>query len=179
MADHFQTGASITRGSLLVATPLLNSMPWRRSVVFITESSKSSVMGTILNRPTMMTTSDATDYAVPHTQIYMGGPISTQALFMLHTSDFRSSNTMDITSSWGVSSDDHMFERLAEGDIPTWYRFYMGASAWHPKQLENEIAHGAWMNVPAPSFTLMTEDPDDLWQKSIDSISQNMFSNYI
>ena len=177
MADHYLTG--VKRGDLLVATPKLNSMPWRRSVVFITESNKETVMGTILNRPTMMTTLDATDVSVPQTQIFMGGPISTNALFMLHTSDWRSSNTLDITDSWGVSSDDFMFDKLAQGEEPTWYRFYMGCAGWHPEQLQHEIAQGAWMTLERPSFATLTEDPTQLWQACVDSVSQNMFSSYI
>ena len=177
MADHYLTG--VKRGDLLVATPKLNSMPWRRSVVFITESSKQTVMGTILNRPTMMTTRDATDVAVRETQIFMGGPISTNALFMLHTSDWQSSNTLDITDSWGVSSDDFMFDKLAQGEEPTWYRFYMGCAGWHPEQLQHEIAQGAWMTLERPSFGTLTEEPTQLWQACVDSVSQNMFSSYI
>lgn len=177
MADHFQTG--VKRGDLLVATPKLNAMPWRRSVVFVTESNSKTVMGTILNRPTMMTTDDATDVAVPRTQVYMGGPISTQALFMLHTSDFESSNTLSVTESWSVSSDDFMFDKLAQGDEPVWYRFYMGCAGWHPQQLEHEIAQGAWMILPKPSFACVTADPTEQWQTCVDNVSQNMFDNYL
>ena len=177
MADLFQTG--VERGDLLVATPRINSMPWRRSVVFVTESSTRTVMGTILNRPTMMTTDDATDVSVPRTQVYMGGPISTQALFMLHTTDFDSSNTLAITNSWAVSSDDFMFDKLAQGQEPTWYRFYMGAAGWHPQQLEHEIAQGAWMVVKRPGFSLVTQDANTIWQQCVDTISQKMFANYI
>jgi len=177
MADHYLTG--VKRGDLLVATPKLNSMPWRRSVVFVTESSNSTVMGTILNRPTMMTTEDVTDVAVPRTQVYMGGPISTQALFMLHTSDFASSNTLDITATWGVSSDTLMFDKLGMGQEPAWYRFYMGAAGWHPQQLEHEIAQGAWMIVNRPGFELVTAEATEQWAKCVDTISQTMFENYI
>jgi putative transcriptional regulator len=177
MADHFQTG--VKRGDLLVATPKLNSLPWRRSVVLVTESSSKTVMGTILNRPTMMTTEDVTDRAVKRTQVYMGGPISTQALFMLHTSDFESSNTLGVTPNWSVSSDDFMFDKLAAGDEPAWYRFYMGAAGWHPQQLEHEIAQGAWLRLKDPSWECVTGDATEQWQTCIDALSQNMFSDYI
>jgi len=180
MADHFQTGVrSVARGDLLVATPQLTSMPWRRSVVFVTESSDRSVMGTILNRPTMMTTEDVTDCAVPRTQLYMGGPVSTQALFMLHTNDFDSTNTLAINSSWRVSSDDLMFEKLAQGEQPAWYKFFVGCAGWHPRQLEHEIAQGAWLTVKNPSYTTITQDPSDIWQHAVDAYSQNVFSAYI
>lgn len=176
MADLCLTG--VNRGDLLVATPKLNSMPWRRSVIFVTESSSKTVMGTILNRPTMMTTDEVTDCAVPRTLVHMGGPISTQALFMLHTSDFASSNTLSITDSWSVSSDDFMFDKLAQGEQPTWYRFYMGAAGWHPQQLEHEIQQGAWLCVPRPSFATVTADPTEQWQACVDTVSQNVFAAY-
>jgi len=177
MAAHFQTG--VDQGDLLVATPKLNSMPWRRSVIFVTESSNKNVMGTILNRPTMMTTDDTTDVAVPRTQIYMGGPISTQALFMLHTSDFRSSNTLDVTDSWAVSSDTFMFDKLANSEQPAWYRFYMGAAGWHPQQLAHEIDQGAWLTIKRPSFHTVTADATEQWQMCVDTVSQTMFDNYL
>ena len=177
MADHFQTG--VKRGDLLVATPKLNSQPWRRSVILVTESNRSNVMGTILNRPTMMTTDDVTDFAIPRTQVYMGGPVSTQALFMLHTSDFSSSNTLEVTDSWSVSSDNLMFEKLSFGDEPTWHRFYMGSAGWLPQQLEHEIDQGAWMVLHKPTFSCVTADAAAQWRMCLDTISQNIFDNYI
>ena len=136
-------------------------------------------MGTILNRPTMMTTEDVTDRALRRTQVYMGGPISTQALFMLHTSDFTSSNTLTVDKRWAISSDDFMFDKLAAGNEPAWYRFYMAAAGWHPQQLEHEIAQGAWLRLEDPSWECVTGDATDQWQACIDTLSQNMFSDYI
>jgi putative transcriptional regulator len=180
MADLCPIGAnSIHKGDLLIATPKLQSMPWRKSVIFVTEAREGSVMGTILNRPTMMTTDDVTDVPITRTQIYMGGPIETHALFMLHTEDFSSSNTLHITDSWCVSSDTFMFDKLGYGQEPVWYRFYMGAAGWHTAQLQREIDHGAWMIINNPTFDLVTEDATDQWQTCVDSVSQKMFSSYI
>ena len=179
MADHYPTGVEVRRGNLLIATPKLTQMPWRRCVILITESNTKNVMGTILNRPTMMTTDDVTDFSVPRRQIYMGGPVANSALFMLHTSEFQSSNTLNFTDSWAVSSDTLMFEKLSFGQEPSWYRFYMGAAGWHPRQLENEIAHQSWMILPKPSYEIVSADADDQWQMAVDTYSQNMFSNYL
>lgn len=177
MADHFQIG--VKRGDLLVATPKVTHMPWKRAVIFVTESSSSSVMGTIMNRPTMMSTSDATDSVVPRRQIYMGGPIQTHAMFMLHTLDFTSTNTLLVNSTWGVSSDQLMFDKLAEGQEPTWYRFYMGAAGWNPRQLYEEIESGAWMLLKNPTFESMTGSATTQWQTCVDQISSAMFSDYL
>ena len=181
MADHYPTGrrAHISRGDLLVATPQLSTQPWRKSVVFITEANSRSIMGTILNQPTLMTTYDVTDLDIPNNRIYMGGPISTHAMFMLHTSDFVSSNTLEVTDSWSVSSDTLMFEKLSIGDQPVWHRMYMGAASWQPQQLENELSRRSWMIINKPSFVLVTQEPEDLWQECIDHISNSMFENYI
>lgn len=175
MSEHVH----ISRGDLLVATPQLAARPWHKSVVFVTEASKHSIMGTILNQPTMMTTADVTDIELPANRIYMGGPISTQAMFMLHTSDFASTNTLEVTDSWSVSSDTLMFEKLSFGEQPVWHRMYMGAAAWHPQQLEKELSKGNWMIINRPSFVLVTEEPDDQWQACIDHVSQTMFDSYI
>ena len=179
MADRYPTGVRLSRGDLLVATPRLRTMPWRKSVIFLTEASTSSIMGTILNRPTMMTTEDVTDVEVTRRQIYMGGPVSTQAVFMLHTSDFASTNTLEITDSWSVSSDTLMFDKLSIGAEPTWHRIYMGATAWYPQQLADELAQDSWMIIRKPSFNLITEPSDTQWQACIDHVSQTMFEQYI
>lgn len=179
MADHFPTGVSLARGDLLVATPRLRTLPWRKSVIFLTETSNTSIMGTILNRPTMMTTQDVTDVDMPTRQIYMGGPISTQAMFMLHTSDFASTNTLYVTDSWSVSSDPLMFDKLSMGAEPTWHRMYMGAAAWYPQQLAQELAQDSWMIIRKPSYNLITEPSETQWQVCVDCISQTMFDQYL
>jgi putative transcriptional regulator len=181
MAGHSLIGASssVPRGSLLVATPKLSSQPWRRSVIFVTESSPSSVMGVILNTSTMMTTADVTDYDVPHTQIYMGGPVSTSALYMLHTNDFLSSNTLRVTPKWHVSSDTFMFEKLSHGAQPAWYRFYMGVAGWHPRQLEYELESGAWMILEDPTDELITAETDEQWKQCVEHLGSQMFDQYI
>jgi putative AlgH/UPF0301 family transcriptional regulator len=72
-----------------------------------------------------------------------------------------------------------MFDKLSFGQTPTWYRFFMGTAAWHPQQLEHEIAQGAWMTLPTPGFELITQDSSQMWQSAVDAVSQSMFNSYI
>jgi|SaaInl5LU_22_DNA_1037371.scaffolds.fasta_scaffold31153_2 putative transcriptional regulator len=179
MAGHFQTGVRLQPGSLLIATPRITQQPWRRSVIMLTETKKQQVMGIILNCSTMMTTDDVTDFAIPRKQIHVGGPIQNSALFMLHTAEFQSSNTLNFHTNWALSSDTLMFEKLSFGQEPAWYRFYMGAAGWHPKQLERELAEQSWLVLPNPSYELISADTDDQWQLAVDTCSQNMFADYL
>jgi len=44
-------------------------------------------------------------------------------------------------------------------------RFCLGYAGWGPKQLENEIAAGAWLCTEASAVPTLESEPDHLWDE--------------
>lgn len=159
-------------GDLLVAPPSLNASTFSGSVVLL--CSTNPTMGLVLNHPTGTPLSriapDIEEYM--DTEIYWGGPVNVNTIWMLHTQDWSMHNTVDINTHWSVTSNQRMFNKLAQGEWPEYWRVFAGSSVWAPGQLEQEVqqlgqgprAQG-WLTAhsPQPESVLGT-DYHELWQ---------------
>ena len=84
-----------TAGSFLVATPVIGSPPFARSVVLVLEHDDSGAIGIILNARTQLLVKDhiepLADLATPPASVFLGGPVSTETAITLGqsgTADF-------------------------------------------------------------------------------------------
>lgn len=172
MADPYRTGVDICAGQLMAATPKLGSSIWQRSVVLITEHTRNSTVGIVVNR--------ASDYNLNkvlgehYTQeldaykLHWGGPVNPRAMVILHEDTWFSSNTAWIAEGLAQSSDMFMFEKIATGNTPLDMRLCQGLSVWAPGQLQHEIDQGLWLTSnPDPSI-LFKYDGDVLWKKTLE-----------
>jgi putative transcriptional regulator len=176
-------------GSLLVAPPAQEDEFWSKTVVFLYEKNKAATVGLIVNKPSDRTLRElAEHHDIDYTGdevIHIGGPVNPSALVMLHTDDWACSNTMPITSTFRVSSDKSMLQRLCSGDRPRHWRLFLGMSAWTNGQLENELAglppfskKAAWLTAPATEALVFSNRPDKVWMKSIEGAADQLVQNY-
>jgi len=176
-------------GQLLVAPPAQKDEMWEQSVIFIYEETQSNSVGLIVNKPSERTLAELAahhnlDYSGDD-PIYIGGPVNSNALVMLHTDDWVCTNTMHVGGAWRISSDRTMLDRLCKGDRPRRWRLFLGMSVWTSLQLEGEIKGNppwdkktAWVTAPATESILFSKSPDRAWKKSLDLAAQSMVSNY-
>ena len=52
-------------------------------------------------------------------------------------------------------------------------RFCLGYAGWGPKQLEKEIAAGAWLCTEAEAEPTLAADPDELWDTTLRGMGLN------
>lgn len=176
-------------GQLLVAPPAQTDEYWEKSVIYIYEKGPANVVGLILNKPSERT---VVELASHHGYdfhgddcLYVGGPVNPSSLIMLHTDDWRSSNTMHVNENIMISSDRTMIQRLAEGDTPRKWKLFLGMSVWAPMQLEGEIKGNppwnkkkSWVTALPTETILFGKNPDRVWKKGIDSAAQEMVDSY-
>lgn len=181
MADHFQTIPSF-KGKLLVARPHVMRDPnFAESVVYLYEHRENVVLGLCLNKPARMTINDLQKMRGIHNSgalgnIYKGGPVSEQSLLLLHTNEWGSTNTMEVTHDMCISSDELMLDKLAQNNLPNGFRLMSGMSSWTVAQLENEIHdRNAWLLVePNYSIFFNAGDGNDQWKEAIKLASSRM-----
>ena len=175
----------IKAGSLLIAHPVHATIERSEKVVYITESNNYSTTGLTLNN---LGTYDLAEilarrnidwYGDRH--LYHGGDYNSSALVMLHTDEWYSSNTMHIHNQLSISSDELMMEKLEMGNLPLWYRLFVGIEAWDAQDLEHQVrrAKPQWIVLSNPSQALIELSDKDVWPCAIDEYSQEVFSNYI
>jgi putative transcriptional regulator len=149
-------------GTFLVARPSLRDPFFGRAVVLLLQHSEEGAFGLVLNRP-----AKAEELPFP---VFVGGPCQLKGLLMLHGQEDWLSDPGERPGEIvpGVFlGDSESFERL--GDIPegaNWkFRVFTGYAGWAPKQLEAELADGAWLVLPARSDAMFETPVEELWQR--------------
>jgi len=174
-------------GDLLIAPPSLRVTAWAGSVIMLTNT--HPYQGLVINKPTDIPVSRITPGIESYmdTDIHWGGPVNLTTVWMLHSPDWEMYNTYPVGQHWAVTSNQHMFERVAQGDWPEHWRVCSGCSQWAPGQLEQEIDQvgqgmysQGWLTLhqPSPEF-VFEHDSSDLWQAAIDQCRQQAVSAWM
>jgi putative AlgH/UPF0301 family transcriptional regulator len=109
--------------------------------------------------------------------VYYGGPVLTNVVGVLHSTDFVLSSTNELVDSKvGFTLDRKILEVIARGDGPSNMLITLGMANWTTGQLEEEMEHP---RNPAMSWLIMDYDekfvfgqldedkPDDLWESCV------------
>lgn len=170
-------------GKFLIARPTVELGFFSHSVVFIYEESIDGVAGLALSVPSVYTLRDLAKYkkldTVPDPHIiYRGGPIAPNAVMMLHTEDFNSSNTLYTGTGLNISSDDVMFEKMIHGNEPRQFRLVAGCSVWAPGQLDLEIERGFWLVSKLPYNIVFGLDGQAQWKAAVDHAGKEFVAQF-
>jgi putative AlgH/UPF0301 family transcriptional regulator len=167
-------------GKLLVAPPAQTDEFWGGSVIFIYEDNKSTI-GLSLNKPSERELAELAEFHniqyFGQEMINIGGSANPSALIMLHTDDWKCTNTMHVTDSFCISSDHTMLSRVCSGDHPLKWQLYLGMCIWPAGQLEKELLgelpfskKKAWLTTTATEDILFERHPKKMWNKAINSV---------
>jgi putative AlgH/UPF0301 family transcriptional regulator len=147
--------------------------------------------GIVVNMPSVMTISELCDqrgieYPNHSERIYQGGPVAGDAVIMLHSDEWSSTNTTSAGAGYRMSSDYFMFEKLANFDCPAYYRIFAGIASWAPGQLELELngdfpytEKNSWLIADATDDILFATDGYEQWDVALDACSQQFFDRFI
>ncbi|MGN6695680.1 MAG: YqgE/AlgH family protein [Aquihabitans sp.] len=153
-------------GRLLVATPLIADPTFERTVVLLLAHGPDGAFGVVLNRPTDTPVAevlpDWAHHAAAPGVVFLGGPVSRDSLVALGRS-----------AAVGAHSETRIFADCAAVDLDVppeeggfrWdeIRLFAGSAGWAPRQLEDELAEGAWWVVDAEAADVTSSDPDHQW----------------
>ena len=171
-------------GKCLIARPTLIDPFFKQSVVFIYEQSSRGTVGVILNKKLNVSTRVLLENKgfignVPEEPLYTGGPVNERALVMLHSNDWHSGNTMIVNKNFSVTSDDIMLFKYTQGDTPRYYRFFAGASVWHPQQIKHEMARNSWLVSELDMQTVFEADSRNLWDTAVEQTATETMDKFI
>lgn len=161
---------------LLVASPLLLDPNFLHSVVLLVEHDENGGMGVILNRPLPVTLAQICQESRlafkgdEEATAWRGGPVDPQRGIILVRGGLpeKDDTVLDFTDFISYRKD--LLENLLVEPRSS-FRLFLGYAGWGAGQLDNEIKEGAWVRIPLNPEWLMTEEPQDLWPRAIQSIN--------
>ena len=153
------------RGQLLVAGPSLLDPNFHRTVVLLGEHGADGAMGVVLNRRTSVAVAEAVPPLASLVDdgdvVHIGGPVQPQAVVVL--ADF-----VDPAAAEAVVLETVGFlpgEIEDAGDLGPLrsIRVFAGYAGWAEGQLEDEVAEGSWLVLPARPSDVFSLEPERLW----------------
>ena len=156
-------------GKLLVATPMLTSPEFSRTVIALLEHSAEGALGLVLNRPGNASLLDAlppvADIASAPAVVFSGGPVEPQVAIALGvpTAGAVGEGWRPVVGSLVTVDLDYDPVLLAAGLREL--RVFAGYAGWSGGQLEGEIAEGAWYVVDGMPQDTFVDFPDRLWSQ--------------
>lgn len=164
-----------TQGSLLISEPFLQDAYFQRSVVLLVEHMQEGSMGFVLNKKTELSVNTffADLQESPEIPIYLGGPVSANRLFFIHSlGDLIVPNSLKINDHLYFDGDFNALIRYIQNGHPVDgnVKFFLGYSGWQKGQLHNEIKQDSWVVIPESNRNVLLADGEGFWKESLESL---------
>lgn len=159
--------SQIQRGTFLIASPELDTGIFFRSVVLVCEHSAQGSFGIVVNKSLDLELPEEIinihNLANPHVGIRAGGPVQTNQMMLLHTSDHLPQQTMQVCDGVYLGGDlQFLQESISDVNGPP-INLCFGYAGWSAGQLEREFLDGQWFIHPASLRHLFHIPAEKLW----------------
>ena len=159
-------------GRMLVAEPFQQDAYFQRSVILLVEHDDKGSLGFIINKQTELRVNTFFEDLAACTEmpIYLGGPVSTNRLFFIHTLGKEIiPESKPIGDSLYFDGDFAALRRyILEGNpIQQQVRFFLGYSGWSEGQLQREIKENAWAVANGSLHSIFDAEGDRYWKDSV------------
>lgn len=158
------------KGRLLIAEPaILNDSSFKRTIILITEYTKKSAVGFILNRPLNHVLSDLIPEIDCEFNVYQGGPVEQDNLYFIHKVPHLIPDSIEVANGiyWGGNFDllKNLLnnKQLKSSDI----RFFLGYSGWETEQLDNELDNNSWFIAENDYPNILTTSDQNFWKNKL------------
>jgi putative transcriptional regulator len=169
--DTDTSGRTSFAGQLLIAAPALQGSPFERTVILMAQHSREGALGVVINRPLgerplagllQAFGADATG-VTDNVRVFLGGPVSPEIGFVVHSADYRLANTIDIDGKVALTAAPDVLRDIAHRKGPGKSLVAFGYAGWGPSQLDGEIARGDWFNVVEDPALVFDDDRANVW----------------
>ncbi len=161
---------------LLIATPLINSPAFARTVILMCAHDKNGAMGIIINN--IIENISYTDLfeqleiapqdSVNQLPVHYGGPVEINRGFVIyHLGEAPPHpDTLITVNNIAISSSIHVLRDIAAGKGPKERILALGYAGWAAGQLETEMEANSWISVPATRELIFDTDNNLKWSKA-------------
>jgi putative transcriptional regulator len=169
------SGRTSTEGELLIASPELPP-PFEHAVVLMAQHNRGGAFGIVINHPAgsrpiaevlSAMGADAKDVAASDVMLFLGGPVSPDIAFVLHTTDYRKPDTIDVDSRLALTDAAEALHDIGLGKGPQKSLLAFGYAGWSPLQLDDEIKAGVWATIPENLALVFDDDRSKVWTDAL------------
>ncbi len=169
-------------GQMLVATPVIDSGCFQKSVVYVFAHSDEGAMGLIVNQPLelvnyasllegMELPEEAANKEIP---VYFGGPVERARGFVVHTPDYFRDFSLVRSNELAVTASSAILGDIVQGNGPQQAALIVGYAGWGAGQLEAEIEANSWISVPATADLMFNTENELKWATASKSLGVDM-----
>jgi putative transcriptional regulator len=163
------------KGQVLVASPQIGDPRFRRSVILLVRHNQDGAFGITINQPigtqplsTLLEILGEGDAAAEGSvEIFAGGPVQPEAVFVIHSADYQRPETISIDGRVAVTSSRDVLLDIAHKSGPRKSLVAFGYAGWGPTQLEAELARDDWFAAAADPKLIFEESRDLVWEKAM------------
>jgi len=169
-------------GKLLIAMPNMTDPRFEKSVVLMVSHDERHAMGVVVNKPLAdVELGDLLEQlqidprqGAGGEPVFYGGPVQTDRGLVVHSLDYRTPQTMEVTPELGVTASKDILVDIggaaARRKGPAHYLLAIGHAGWGAGQLESEIALNAWCHSDAQASLIFGGEAKDLWNAALKSL---------
>jgi putative transcriptional regulator len=99
----------------------------------------------------------------PDCEVHEGGPVEPGRGFVLHSTDWGGSDTIEVHPLCSLSASMDVLRAIAEGRGPQRWLMSLGYAGWAPGQLEGEMRQHGWYAADPHPEILFDTAVDDRW----------------
>jgi putative transcriptional regulator len=163
--------AQLTRGSLLLASPDIDTGMYFRGVVLLCEHSPAGSFGLLVNKPLDVDIPEEVlnlkESANPRVAIRAGGPMQQSQMMLIHSQPMEEGQALKVCDGVYLGGDlQFLQEAMADSNGPN-IRLCFGFCGWGPGQLEKEFLTGLWFLHPGTSQAVFETAPEELWRSTL------------
>jgi putative transcriptional regulator len=163
-------------GKLLIASPAIEDPRFSRAVILVCTHNEDHAMGIVLNKVSeeddLVELLDQLgvdgENAPENTHILVGGPVSADRGFVLHSDDYDSEGaTLPVCEGVCLTATRDVLHAITSDTPPERFVLALGYSGWGAGQLEMELAENVWL-IGEPD-TALVFDPsfDTKWSRAL------------
>jgi putative transcriptional regulator len=177
-----QPGTTSLAGQLLVASPSIGDPRFHQAVILMVRHDQDGAFGIIVNRPIgeqplarlLERLGEKETTATGEMRVFFGGPVQPELGFVLHSSDYRRDETINIDARVAMTSTREILRDIGSSQGPKQVLIAFGYAGWGPGQLEGELKHRSWSIADADAKLIFDVDRDRVWELAYSQRQQDL-----
>lgn len=176
-------------GHLLVANPNNPIDDLYKSVILLVSHTADIAIGvqinSIVDNLDLQAVAESMDlWFIGDDPLWFGGPENNNKIHVIHSTDWRSMSTVQITDEIAVTNDISILAAISQGEGPEYYRACAGYWVWKKGKLDAELTTSnqqvhKWEVIPADSELVFDADGSDQWRWALEESARYQVSNWL
>ena len=163
-------------GQFLLAMPGIGDPRFAQACIAMCAHDERGAMGVgvgrIMPRLGLHTLLGQLDIAIgeaPDRAILHGGPVEPQRGFVLHSTDWKGEDTLEVSPAFSLTTTLDVLRAIADGSGPDRWVVALGYAGWGEGQLDQELTRHGWFDLPASDELLFETATPERWPRAFAS----------